>query len=304
MLYKRLMAAVPIFALFYGILWMDIFHARGWGLTAMLAFFCTWGLREFYRFARHLGWKPFSLFGYVLCVLFFFGHEQWCMEKWHGAEHVLPQGIDILTLLSAVAVGGSFVGQIFRKEQKGAMGNVATTLLGIAYCFYLISFIARMRHLGIARDGLPERWVYDGAEFVFLFVSIAKAADVGGLLIGSLIGKHKLCPHLSPKKTWEGAVGGMCTSVGLLSVFCLLAPNGTVASLGWSKIVLLGVLLSVTSLIGDLVESALKRDSAVKDAGTSVPGFGGILDMLDSLMISGPMMYYYLILVCGARPGA
>lgn len=297
MLMKRIYTAVTVFVLVYGGLWIDSRYGMGWCFASLQACFCTFALREFYRMARTRGLRPFVVFGYIFCVLFFLAHEQWCMEKWHQAERIFPAGMDALSPFVALAVVGCLLFQIFTRSNENAIANVSVTLTGLLYCFYLFSFLGKIRHLGL-RYG----WEYDGVELVFLFLSVTKVADVGGLLIGTRFGRHALCPNLSPKKTWEGFLGGIAASILLLTLFCLFEPRGAFASLGWPIILTYGFLLGVTSLFGDLVESAFKRDSERKDAGTSIPGFGGVLDMVDSLMIAAPIAYYFLLL-CGARHG-
>ena len=299
MLFRRLLSGVAFFAVFYAVIWCDIRFETGWFLAGSMAIFCTWALKEFYQLARVHGWQPFSKFCYICNIVFFLGYEYWCQQKWHTAEPQF-QGGD-LTILTFTILG-IFLLQITRKDQKGAMGSIASSLLGLCYCWFLISFLIRIRHLDF--PGTTIGWGYDGAEAVFLAVLTAKASDVGGLIIGNKFGKHKLCPSLSPKKTWEGVFGGIILAICVLSSFALSEPLGTIRSIGWIKIVGFAVLMAVSSLMGDLVESALKRDAEVKDAGKAIPGFGGVLDLLDSLMVSAPAAYFYFVFVCGAKPGS
>ncbi|MCC8181138.1 MAG: phosphatidate cytidylyltransferase, partial [Planctomycetes bacterium] len=109
-----------------------------------------------------------------------------------------------------------------------------------------------------------------------------------------------MIPRLSPGKTWEGALGGLLFSVFLLQFMTWIEPRMALASLGRGVLLLLSILLAIGGMAGDLIESAFKRSSQQKDAGTGVPGFGGILDLTDSLMIAAPIMYFFL-LACGAR---
>ncbi len=297
MLRLRIVSAVIVGTAMVGALWADLHYESGWGLAAAMAVFTFMGLREFYRMARGRGWQPFSWFGMILGPALVFGHERWCLEKWHSLERLHP---DVMTTLVAATVIGCFLVPVVRRQPLGAMANIGTTLLGLLYVWFLPSFLPRMRHLSLSGS---DGWVSDGVEFVVFCIVGAKAADVGGYLVGSRLGRHKLCPQLSPKKTWEGVAGGVAASVAVVSLIAA-RTHGAIAGLGWPKVIMLAVVLALSSLLGDLVESAFKRDSEMKDAGTSIPGFGGVLDLVDSLMISAPAMYYYLILVGGARAGA
>ncbi len=294
MLKTRILAAVPIILVVYFALRHDACSGNTWGLTAAMLVVTVMALREFYRMARARGAEPFSLFGCVIGALLVLVHERWCWEKWHGLERAFP---DLMSTLVAVAVLGTFLLQGLRPDMRGAMFNISTTMLGWIYVWFLPSFLPRMRHLSL-RHG----WEYDGIEFVFICIFIAKLSDVGGLLVGSHLGRHKLCPNLSPKKTWEGLAGGMIFSMGSIAAIAGFCPASAIASLGWGRILVLGALLAVAALLGDLIESCFKRDSQVKDAGTSVPGFGGVLDLVDSLMVGAPAMYFFLILA-GAHAG-
>ena len=163
---------------------------------------------------------------------------------------------------------------------------MALTLFGFFYVPYLLNYATKI--LFSVPDGA-------GIPLLAYAVAITKFTDVGAYVAGSLFGRHKLSPLISPKKTWEGLVGGivaaLITSVGLVQLFPVaLAPlAGTHA---W----VLGLLLAGVSVIGDLGESVVKRDAHVKDSGKFIPGIGGALDLVDSLLFSLPVFYGYLIL--------
>ncbi len=292
----RIISAVIVISAMIGALWIDRIHRSGWGLATTMAIFVTMGLREFYRMANARGWHPFSAFGIVMGVLLVFGHERWCLEKWHNVPRLSP---DLFTSLLAVTVLGVFLIPIIRRKPMGATADISTTFLGLIYVWFLPSFMQRLRHLGMPG---ANGWATDGVEFVVVCIFVAKCSDVGGLLVGSKLGKHKLCPVISPKKTVEGMLGGILFSVAAISLLAA-RTHGAINMLSWPSIIGLGVVLAVSSLLGDLVESVFKRDTEIKDAGTSVPGFGGVLDLVDSLMLSAPAMYYYLVVICNARAG-
>lgn len=297
MLRVRILAAIPIMGFTIICLWYDSRHGTGWGLAASMACFTVLALREFYAMTRTAGFHPYSRFAVPMGAVLVFGHERWCLEKYHGLERLNP---DLMSTLVAFVVLGCFLMPVLRRKPEGALGDIGSTLLGLIYIWLLPSFIMRLRHLGVpGADG----WRMDGIELVAVCILVAKCSDVGGYIFGSMYGKRKLCPTISPKKSWEGLIGGVALSVATICLVALGTPYGAVAALGWAKVVALGVVLALSGLLGDLVESVFKRDAEVKDAGSSVPGFGGFLDVVDSLMVSAPAMYYFMILCGGAAPG-
>lgn len=276
--------------LYYSMVW-DITRGSAWGWTLLVSCFSLMAMREFYRLAEGGGARPFSLLGYGGGVAWLLATE-WSLSGaaagWLAAD---PGWLVIL-----IVVVGTMLLQLTRRTNEQAIDNVAATLFGIVYCAILPGVLIHIHHLGLAPDGWPAH----GVEFVIVCIFIAKVADVGALLIGSRWGKHKLIPRLSPGKTWEGAVGGLLFSVFLLQLMVWTEPRMALAQLGWGWALLLSVLLAAGSLAGDLIESAFKRSSNRKDAGAGVPGFGGVLDLTDSLMIAGPVLYFFL-LACGAK---
>ncbi|MFM7101704.1 MAG: phosphatidate cytidylyltransferase, partial [Verrucomicrobiota bacterium] len=129
--------------------------------------------------------------------------------------------------------------------------------------------------------------------YVLYFILVTKFSDLGAYCTGSLIGRHKMIPRLSPGKTWEGFGGAIVISTGASVLFAHLAgPH--LKGMTLPHALILGVLLSVAAVVGDLIESLFKREAGVKDSGKLFPGIGGILDLLDSLLFNAPLMYLYL----------
>jgi phosphatidate cytidylyltransferase len=294
MLRTRILAAVPIVLVLCGALYLDASRESGTAFTVLLVLFTVLALREFYRLAAGSGVPPYGLFGIVTGALLVLAHERFLWEEWHGLEPLLPGG---LGLLLAAGVLGPFLLHGRSGRPSGATTAIALTVLGLLYVWFLASFLPKMRHLGLVHG-----WGTDGVEFVLVCILGAKASDIGGFLVGRRFGRRRITPVLSPKKTWEGTLGGVGLSVLALLVMAALAPTAAIRGLGWAGVVGLGLLLGISAFFGDLAESLLKRDGEVKDAGGSVPGFGGILDLVDSLFVAAPVMYGYLLLM-GARPG-
>ncbi len=190
----------------------------------------------------------------------------------------------LLTFVGVLMV--SFIIQSVQFVRPGrTMATIAGTILVVAYLGLLGSFTIQMRWFPGPYHGI--------VPLLFLF-AIAKGADTGAYTIGRLAGRNKLWPTLSPNKTVEGAVGGMIFAVvASLIVAAVARFLLQVPTLGWSAAVAFGLLVGLVAQLGDLMESMIKRDCERKDASAAVPGFGGVLDVLDSLLFAGPVAYAF-----------
>lgn len=271
MLGMRLILGVPLFFLMVGFIWFDGRFGSAWAITLFQAVFCSWGVGEYYRLARVQGHKPFTILGIAGCFLLYI--VQQLTAIYPPTAGVL--GYDWM-LFAVFLVLVLLYQPVFRGTEK-ALGNIAVTVFGIGYFWVLLSFLGRMRYLEI-RHG----WEYDGLEFIIVFFCGSKICDIAGLLVGKKFGKNKLWPSISPKKSWEGFIGGMLASVGLIAIIILFHPDSAMAQIGWLKALPLGIILACLGLMGDLVESSMKREAQLKDAGSSLPGYGGVMDMLDT----------------------
>ncbi len=198
-----------------------------------------------------------------------------------------PQAALSFILLSfMVVVMVSFVVQSLQFEKPGrASLRIAGTLFVLAYVGLMGSFVIQMRWFEGRHEGL--------IALVFL-VATAKGADTGAYTVGRLAGRHKLWPVLSPQKTVEGAIGGVVFGVVASLIVAAIARYALeLPVLSFGNAVLYGVVIGVVAQIGDLMESMIKRDCERKDASDSVPGFGGILDVADSLIFAGPVAFVF-----------
>jgi phosphatidate cytidylyltransferase len=133
----------------------------------------------------------------------------------------------------------------------------------------------------------------DGNFYVLYFILVTKFSDLGAYCVGSLIGKHKMIPRISPGKTWEGFGGAIVVSTLVSMVFAHFLKD-RLYGMNYFHATILGILLSTAAVVGDLIESIFKREAKVKDSGRWFPGIGGILDLMDSLLFNAPIMYLYL----------
>lgn len=180
-----------------------------------------------------------------------------------------------------------FIRQFTRENTFEALGGLATTLFGLAYIAALFSYLFYLRTLD------PER----GAWIVLFLILVTKLGDVGAYAVGNLFGRHTLMPRISPKKTVEGFIGAVGFSMAAAVVAQPLLGSQRLFGHAPSALLLLvvGLLLGLWGQLGDLAESLLKRDCQVKDTSTLMPGLGGVLDVIDSLLFTAPLLYGILI---------
>jgi phosphatidate cytidylyltransferase len=157
------------------------------------------------------------------------------------------------------------------------------------YVPWLLNFIQKICFFPFAAGSPADA----GKYFLLYFILITKISDMGAYAVGSLIGRHKMIPRISPNKTWEGFGGAILASTAA-SVMFVHFLGAQMVGMNLRHAIILGVVLSLAAVIGDLIESLFKREAGVKDSGHLFPGIGGILDLLDSLLFNAPLMYLYL----------
>ncbi len=250
------------------------------------------GLKEFYALVGKAGlgcFPKWGLLGGVLLTIVTFGHLQGGLLS-HGPS-VTPS--DFETGLFVLFVLGLFIVQLFCQRGGSGLTRIAATLLGLMYVPWLLSFIQKL-HFFAAVPGADGALVpVHGNFYVLYLILVTKFSDLGAYVTGSLIGKHKMIPRVSPGKTWEGFGGAIVIATGVSVVFAHFLPH-KLYGMTLLHAVILGVLLSGSAVVGDLIESIFKREAQVKDSGGFFPGIGGILDLLDSVLFNAPLMYLYL----------
>jgi phosphatidate cytidylyltransferase len=190
---------------------------------------------------------------------------------------------DFETSFIILFVLGLCLCQFFSRSNTAGILAISTTLFGLMYVPWLLNFIQKINYF----PGL------DGRYYLVYFVLVTKFSDTGAYAVGSLIGRHKMIPRISPGKTWEGFGGAILFSTVASLLFTHFLRH-QMHGMTWFHAIILGILLSVGAVIGDLIESLFKREAGVKDSGRLFPGIGGILDLLDSLLFNAPIMYLYL----------
>lgn len=253
-----------------------------YGYLALLLLITIGGVWEFYSLSKAKGYEPQRGLGIFLSLLIYL------TGLTLGLEVVRDEGslfvASLLSLCFAVLfVGVVFFAEVFRNRTT-PIANVATTLTGAFYVALPMALMAIMPLL------LTDFSGWKALYFLF-YLFLVWGNDVFAYLAGVTMGRHKMCERLSPKKSWEGFVGGVAGSlaVGALAAYCLDESYAM-----WMG---LAIVVSLSSVVGDLVESMFKRDAGVKDSGNLIPGHGGILDRFDAFILSAPFAFIYLIIV-------
>ena len=253
--------------LLVGLIWWTIFAAPFWWFAGVVLLFTFAGLQEFFALVHRKGWFVFRGLTVGLGLLIpLVAALGWGVHRAADAT--------LLTMACMVP----WLVQLTRKNQGEALAAVSASLLGIIYVGWFMSYFIRLRLLT------------GGAGLVAFIILVTKIGDVGAYVIGSAVGRRPLIPRISPHKTVEGFVGGVVVSwLTALAARPLLG-----AGVPWMHTVVLGGVLGVLAEGGDLAESLIKRDCQAKDSGQIIPGMGGTLDLLDSLLFTLPVYYGYV----------
>ena len=239
---------------------------------------------EFYRLSKGAKAQPLTVFGIIWTILLIIVRDAWIRTQ-------LAPYIDIELLAPNMITAGMAISLLLllaRKQKQGAFTDWSWTFAGIFYVGWLLSYLVALRGL----DG--------GRSWLFLAILATFGSDSAAYFIGRLFGKQKLAPTISPKKTWEGAVGGLAGAAAVSLLFLLPTPLKLTAYLNWWQIIIVGLLISVFGQLGDLVESLFKRNTGVKDSGNIFPGHGGMLDRMDSIVFA-VVLVYYIVVLCKLR---
>jgi len=280
MLKKRVITALLGIPLLIAIVWFGepwfTILVTVWGVLAVL---------EFYRLVTASKVSPLIYFGIIWTILFILSRNSDLLSilKPHFDLSLLAP----LLLTSAVVL--SLIWLLLRPQKESAFMSWVWTIAGILYVGWLLSHLVALRGLDDVRTVLDE-----GQNWVFFALFTTFASDTAAFFAGRALGKHHLAPSISPSKTWEGVIAGVFGAIIVSLLFTLRTPLQAPFDYWWQAIPL-GLLVSVFGQLGDLVESLLKRNMGVKESGRLIPGHGGILDRMDSVIFAGIVVYYYAI---------
>jgi phosphatidate cytidylyltransferase len=295
----RTISGIVLIAIVLLAIWL-----RGPLLLALVGAAALLAAHEFYAITRRAGYEPWYPAGIALALLFalrgYLGGDLLTGVAASGpgvAAEVMALALVLLLALArlglnwarASAAGGrdgpaEGAGAVAARSPYLAWADLGLTLAGALYAGALLGYAPLLASL----EETPTRG--DGVTWMLLVLLGTAACDTGAYLVGSTLGRHKMIPHISPGKTWEGLAGGV-----LGAVLGALALSGLLR-LGWLPAVLLGLAICAAAVAGDLCESLLKRAAGVKDSGNLIPGHGGILDRIDSVLFVLPTVYLFAMI--------
>ena len=258
-LLKRIFSALFLIGIILGVIFVP------WLCGLFVTFFIIIGLYEFFTMLEKKGVTTYKYVGIGVGTII----------PLSIAFHFEPtKSWELLFIVLAILF--LILMQFRRRESDGVIVNISTTLFGILYVSWFLSFLIKIRYLP------------GGVGILGALLLITKLGDVGAFLVGASIGKTPLIPRISPKKTVEGSVGAL--------VFSIIASliSKPFLHFSYTHLIILGVGINILGQLGDLSESLIKRDCAVKDSGNILPGMGGILDEIDSLLFTAPVFYFYM----------
>jgi len=285
---RRLLSTVVLWTVILAAMFSGNRYIADGVFVLLVAFLALSGLVEFYGIAEKRGLASFKISGVIGGLLLMVG--TFLNLTGHLGSTGSPARVnDFETSFLIVFVLGLCVRQFVSKANTAGLVAISTTLFGLMYVPWLLNFIQKINFFPFAPGSPADA----GKYFLLYFILITKFSDMGAYAVGSLIGKHKMIPRISPGKTWEGFGGAIAVSTGA-SVAFVYFFGAKMVGMNYLHAVILGVILSITAVIGDLIESLFKREAGVKDSGALFPGIGGILDLLDSLLFNAPIMYLYL----------
>jgi len=277
----RIATALVFGLFFFSLLWFGDRPWAPWTYLALMAFAIAMGVREMTLMARVRGFNPSlvagTLVGWGILAHFFLAT---------GGRDPLP----LWLIFAAGALVIHFGALFFDSKLEEALPSQAITWLGALYLGFGLGF---QQKLFMLQGTLPKT----GSRLILALFIITWFGDSAAYFVGTFFGKHKLAPRVSPKKSWEGALGNLAGN--LLGAFLMQVTVCTEWTL--VDVLALGLLLGIAGQLGDLVESTWKRSAGVKDScvGVSIPGHGGMLDRVDSLVFAAPVLFAYAHFVHG-----
>ena len=257
---------------------------------AFYALICVFGLIalwEFYRMLDHRGLPNFKITAMICGAVMLGGSFYYFAKMGPARSYDFEIAVLVFFLLTV------FARQMFaRLRHDEPLQTMAYTLFGLLYVLWLFNFMTKIVYL----TPRSSSGAVTGQFYCLYLIAVTKFSDMGAYLVGSAVGRHLMIPHISARKTWEGFFGALAFAL-LASLMLFKLMPGHLAALNWTHATVLGLLLGFAAVVGDLAESIIKRSTGVKDSGNFLPGIGGALDLVDSLLFTAPLLFFYLRLV-------
>jgi phosphatidate cytidylyltransferase len=270
---KRIFSTVLLWTVLGLVLW----YFRTNGALVLIVLVSVFTLREFYQLMHASGYDPFDKFGMAFGGLITLG--PWLQVK-------LGWPTELFLPLAVIVFAIRLLGE---RTPETRVESLASTLVGLVYVAvtlqYLVAIVTPVPSDTISPTGrmLLCLWL----------IAVTKFCDMGALLTGMAVGRHKMSPQISPKKTWEGAAGGVVFSMGIGALVAWLARSEFPSHMTPLMAALMAAPIAVVGIVADLVESVLKRRANMKDSGKTIPGIGGMFDLSDSLILVAPIGYFF-----------
>ncbi len=258
-----------------------------WATVILVGLSIVLATLELYGIMQRGGYAPRLPVGFAISLLL------WAAAAF---QHVLPLDLGELVIALSILLALSY--EVLPRDRSTSLVNWALTFAGAYYIGGLLSYFILLAQLDtpLRQGWLSFLHIPPATSWIFLVLAVTWLQDTAAYFVGRAFGKHRMAPILSPKKSWEGAVGGFVTSVltAMLATLLLGLP------ISYTAAALIGAAAGVAGPIGDLVESLIKRQIGIKDSGQLIPGHGGILDRIDSLIFIAPVIYYLILLTLGS----
>lgn len=276
---QRLVSALVLIPLIIALVWWDF-----WALVVIVIAFMLLALLELYGALARGGFQPRVGLGLAVAAGLALAVTLAQIERG-----------DFLPLVLTLAIVASLIVELSRHSHEGALPSWALTLAGALYIAWLFSHLIMLRALDTPLEPVPlaRLGLQPGAAWVYLVLAITWLQDSAAYFVGRAWGRRRMAPALSPKKTWEGAIGGLVAAIGggIAAVLLFGLPISPLSG------ALLGLVGGIVGPLGDLAESLIKRQVGLKDAGHLIPGHGGILDRADSLLFIASVLFYLIRLL-------
>lgn len=271
---RILTAAIALPVLIASIVLPSYFPQTVWLFVIIAAFALAAGLFEFYSLTKKLELKADASVAYIGAAVIFLAFLVDAPAK----------SPDLLLLALALFIIAVLISQTFRFQADFSkmLTGVGVTALGVLYVAFLGGFLVSTR---VGFESHP----FLSTHLLGYFFLVLMGSDTGAYFTGKAFGKHKLAPKISPGKTWEGLIGGIIAA----AAFATLATFWFFPELPFLYSISLAIVMAIVGVLGDLAESAMKRGANAKDAASVLPGHGGFLDRLDSLLLNAPILYYF-----------
>lgn len=282
-LLKRTLSTLVLWTIVFTLL----YYLGATGAVWLVALMAALTLHEFDALMRGSGCRPFGKLNILLGAAIIL--VPWYLPRL--AAGTAAAALDTADLLALGIIVAS-IRILAERDSTNRVETLAATLFGLAYVPLMFQFFVRVI---AAHTGAPHS--HTGVLFFLWIIIASKLCDTGALLTGMALGKHKMTPVISPKKTWEGACGGLLTSALISAAFAALFRAWLPAGFTPLFAALSALPIAALGIVADLVESIIKRRANIKDSGATIPGIGGMFDVTDSLILTAPAAYWLLKLI-------